>query len=64
MICICRCDNVDGCVNKTITTEPILTTVTELVTVTDLVWNTGNIFIYYKVSKTFAVKSVKKYKAK
>ncbi|XP_071177661.1 uncharacterized protein [Mytilus edulis] len=50
-----RCDNVDGCVNKTITTEPILTTVTELVTVTDLVWNTVkvNLTTYMSVSNVY-----------
>ncbi|XP_076105742.1 uncharacterized protein LOC143074081 [Mytilus galloprovincialis] len=50
-----RCDNVDGCVNKTITTEPIQTTVTEIVTVTELVWNTvkENLTTYMPVSNVY-----------
>ncbi|XP_071177668.1 uncharacterized protein [Mytilus edulis] len=35
-----RCDHVHGCVNITLTTEPIQTTVTEFVSGTELVWNT------------------------
>ncbi|CAG2210059.1 unnamed protein product [Mytilus edulis] len=50
-----RCDNVDGCVNKTITTEPIQTTVTEIVTVTELVWNTvkENLTTYMPFSNVY-----------